>query len=490
MSVGRQFSAGLRWMAAAKLVAQVISWAGTLVVLRLLAPSDYGLAALSSSVLSVVAMVAELGLGAGLVQARTLTRRQLRSVFGAALLFALLGVAAIVLAAPGLAIFFREAQVAPLMQVASLHLLLAALSTVPDAMLRRSMSFKSVSIIELGSGVVASLVTLALAWRGAGVWSLVIGPLAGAALRSVLLHAVSEERLWPSLRLSPAREQIGFGANVSLARIVSALLQQADVLIGGRQLSKAALGEYSVSFQFATLPVSKFMGVLNLVAYPAIAQLSRDGADLRPHLLHGLRLLGHTLLPVLWGMAAVAPSLVHVVLGHSWQGAVLPLQLVCLAAPFRLVATLLSTVVQGSGRADLDLRNTVTTAVILPLCFLIGVQWGAVGLAAAWLVGLPIALGFNLQRAQPLLRLRSWELARALRLPATASAVMAFIVASLGHMLAGWVDNVVGLTCLVFAGATSQLALLWLLDRDSLRDLLAMIHMRRAIEPKPGAPGQ
>jgi O-antigen/teichoic acid export membrane protein len=475
MTIEHQFSSGLRWVAAGRFGSQIISWGGTVIVMRLLAPQDYGLAAICTAIMSIVAMAAEFGIGAGLVQASRLEPRQLRSVFGAALLFSLAAAAVVAAAAPLLAWFFKAPEAERLIQASALQLVLAPLATMSDANLRRELRFRTSSIIDFISIIAATSATVLLAWHGSGVWALVVGPLVGAVVRVLLLNLLVPQRLWPSFDLRPARTLIGFGFKVALSRIASYVFGQSDVLIAGRLLSKTALGEYAVAMHLAMLPVAKAMSIVNQVAYPVIAQLNRDGGSIQPVLLRGLRLFSYVVMPVLWGLAAVSPWLVPTLLGPNWEGAVLPLQIVALALPLRLLSVLLSSVIQGLGHAGLDLRNSVTGIFVLPCCFGVGAQFGSTGLALAWLVGLPILITLNLRRSQQVLGIGLSDALRALSKPLALCAAMAICVSVTGWWTAAHWGAWPALLAAIAAGAISYLGLLWTLDRDSVHQLLRLV---------------
>lgn len=477
MSTESSFASGLRWVAAGRLSAQLISWIGTIYVMRTLAPQDYGLAAICSSIVVIVTIIAEFGMGASVIQAKQLEDQQIRSVFGASLLFSFSCAALLALAAPLLSWFFRAPEAVNLIRASSLHLVLAPLCAIPEAMLRRNLRFRGISLIELVSAISASVATVAMAWLGVGVWALIAGPLVGAAVRVLVINLLAPQRLMPSLKLKPAAAMLDFGFKVALARLASTIFSQSDVLIAGRFLTKGALGEYSVAMTLAMLPLSKAMGILNQVTVPTIAQMNRESRSTLPVLLEGLRLFSYVLVPLLWGMAAVAPWLISTLIGPNWERAVLPMQIVCIALPLRLVGTLLSSVVQGMGHAGLELRNTITGAVLLPLCFLIGSPFGAVGLATSWLIGLPLLVAANLSRAKGVLGISVAAAVRAMSLPVLLSAVMGTCTLALGHLLAGplALTNWAILGILIPTGACIYLGLLWALDRASARRLLTLL---------------
>jgi teichuronic acid exporter len=462
-------------MALGRLGAQLVSWVGTLFVMRLLSPGDYGLAAICSAVIAVVTLLAEFGFGAALVQAQTLSRAQIRSVFGAALLFSWISALVVVAGAPLAGWFFRSPEAVVLIQASALQLLLSPLATVPDAFLKRELRFKGASLVELLAGFAATLATVSMAYAGAGVWALIIGPVAGTMVRIVLLHGLARQVLLPSFRIGQARELVRFGRDVALSRLASYVFGQSDVLIAGRALDKVALGEYSVAMHLAMLPVTKVMGIVNQVAYPVIAQMTREGHDMRPDLLRGLRLSGYALIPGLWGVAAVAPWFVHAVLGPQWSSASVPLQIVCLVLPLRLMSVLMSTAVQGMGRPDIDLSNSARGVVLLPVCFLVGSQFGATGLACGWLVGLPLLLTLNIRNAREVLGFSLSDALRQIALPLVCSGGMFFAVRVLAWLLDQHASSILGLVVMMGFGMLFYAALVWVFDRPAASSLISLV---------------
>lgn len=474
-----RFERGIRWLGAARLAGQLVSWVGTIWVMRLLAPSDYGLVAICTAVLTLATLVAELGFGAAIVQAPSPTPAEVRSVFGASLLFSLACAAGLAGVAPLLGRLYAAPQAVPMMQVAALTLVLASLATVPDAFLRREMAFARLSVIEFVTGLMATAMTVLLAVEGYGAWALIIGPVAGAAIRVALVHAASRPWVPPSLDIRPARSMLNYGFKVAVARLASFVFGQADVMIGARMLSKPELGVYSIAMHLAMLPMTKLMGVLNTVAFPAIAGMDRHGGEASLLLLRGLRVVGHVAIPLLWGLGAVAPWLLPVLIGPGWAGAVLPLQIVCVALPLRMVSVLLSTTLQGLGQAGTDLRNTLTGVLLLPGLFLAGSMRGAEGLAVAWLVGLPLLVALNVRRAAVHLGFGIAQVVRSLGPPVLCSLAMVAFIALGATALGKTASTVIGVAVLCTGGAACYLVLLWLFDRASATTLLGLVGARR-----------
>lgn len=473
MNIARSTVSALKWSAGGRLVSQAVTWAMTLVVIRLLDPADYGLMAMVSVVMAVGMHLADFGLGQALIQAPNLdhgVRAKLAAVV-VALHVALACLA--VLASPLVAWAFSEPRLGELVRVASLQYLFVALGAVQQALAMRALDFRWLARVEVGAATFAGAVTLVLAWQGAGVWSLVLGGIAGTAVRGIWLLA-GGERVRPHFDFTGLRERIGYGARIAASQLTFLLISQSDVLIGARLMSRASLGAYSVGLHLATLPMQKLMSVVNQVGFSALARLQADREQLRERLLQAVRLLAAVSVPVLWGLSAVAPEVVVLALGSKWSVATLPLQLASLVVPFRMTSALFNTAVAATGRAGTDLRNITVSAIVWPTSFAVGANWGAVGLAAAWLAAIPITFLVNFPRTSRALGIRFASVVRSLRGPACAGVLMYAVVAAVRSLLlelAPWER----LIPLVGAGAVTYLASITVLDRSIWLDLRKVV---------------
>lgn len=472
MSIERRTISALKWVALGRLLSQIATWTITLVVLRLLSPSDYGLAALVSVVISISLSVAE-GLTASLIQARELAHGVLARIAGFVFLLHLLLTLALLVSAPLFADFFGDPRLAPLMRVAALQFVFSAIGAVPQALATRALEFKWLAKVELGTAVMSSLGVLLMAILGFGVWALVLGAVANTALRSLLLVRRGNN-VWPDFRLRGLPRHLDFGFKFALGALVWTVAVQLDVMVGGRFLSADELGVYAVGVYVAAMPMNKVMGVINQVAFSAVSRLQDEGARLRMRLAQAIGLMSATSVPLLWGLSAVAPEFVLVALGARWESAIVPLQLISLVVPLRMASALLATALAGEGYAGLALRNTLVVASVWSACFLVGVQWGSNGLAASWLLAVPLSFALNLPAASRAVGLSMVLLTRQLIVPMCAGGVMygAVFVARI------WTQDLADiyrLALLVAVGAMSYLPMLRLLDRDNWNEMRRLV---------------
>jgi O-antigen/teichoic acid export membrane protein len=463
MSIEQQAIAGLKWTGMTKLVSQALSWVITLIVVRLLAPEDYGLMAITSVIISILASVAELGLGASIVQVASLERHTLAKVAGVVILLNLAIGVVVLLCAPVAAVVFDDARLTALVQVSSLNFLLSAFSTIPQSLAYRDMNFKWLAWIELFSGLLTNVSTLGLAWFGAGVWALVAGNLLGGGLRTVLL-SLGGHWVRPIFGVAGIREHLGFGGALTVGRLAWQVINQLDILIAGRVLAQDAVGVYSVSLHLATLPMQKIMSVVNQVAFPTVARLQTELPRLRGRLLEASRILTFVSVPLLWGLSSIAPEFVNIILGDKWQAAVYPLQIIGLTIPLRMLSAVLWTAATALGQAKLYLLNTALAAAILSAAFLVGVQWGVDGLASSWLVTVPCVFAVNFPRLSKALGITFGAVVASVYAPLTAGAAM-FGAVAMTRSLTSSLDDLQRSAVLILVGAATYLALIAVLDR-------------------------
>lgn len=248
--------------------------------------------------------------------------------------------------------------------------------------------------------------------------------------------------------------------------------------IAGKLLGHELLGSYSVAMHLASLPVQKLSSILNQVAFPAFAQSQHDKTLVSRYLLKSLRLLCFIAIPILWGISSIAPEIVDVILGPKWHTALVPLQLLPLVMPLTMISPFLNTAFQGTGHGAIVFRNVLTASLLLPCAFLIGVNWGLLGLSLAWVCGFPIVLAINLRRMLPLLGLR-WSDVLANTLPAALTGCGMYGAVVLARYVAESIDAFPRMIVLILVGGVTYSLFALCVNRESTRELVQLLVPRK-----------
>jgi O-antigen/teichoic acid export membrane protein len=481
MSLRQEVLSGLIWTGGTRFLGQILTWAITIVVIRLLSPSDYGLLAMAMMFVSFLILISEGGLGAALVQAPEVDNLKLRSIFGAAILIHSALFVLLVAAAPAIAQFFKEDHLVSIIQALALQLPITMFAVIPSALLTRELDFKRLSIIGLAGVLCGGLSTLGLALSGYGVWALVIGSLITHLWNTVAVNVMSPFLKWPDFSLRGARSLVVFGGQVTAARALWSLYSQADIFIVGKVLGTELLGFYSVSMHLASLPVQKFSAVINQVAFPAFARSQDNSGAVSQYLLKALRVLGFVAFPVLWGISSIAPEIVAVLLGPKWEAAVVPLQVLPLIMPLSMVSTFLNTAFQGIGRSGVVFMNVLTACLIMPVAFWVGANWGLLGLCIAWVLGFPLVLLVNLWRMLPFVALRLRDVLSALAPAGLTSAGMYATVSIVRYLVADELGAPFLVALLIGVGVASYAALVWTANRTAIHEIAELVDLEHLL---------
>jgi O-antigen/teichoic acid export membrane protein len=192
-----------------------------------------------------------------------------------------------------------------------------------------------------------------------------------------------------------------------------------------------------------------------------------------------VRVIFAAAMPFYLGLAAAAGPLVLTVLGPKWAEAAPIVRLLALAMPAMTLNVLFSPVTDALGRPELGVRNGAVGAVLLGAAFLIGVRWGATGLALAWIAAYPLYTVASCRRSLPVIGLSARALAAAILPPALAAMAMAAVVTGLDALLPP-LALVVRLAALVGVGALVYAGWLGVFARARLGELGALVRRRPA----------
>lgn len=372
-------------------VGKLVSLGTTLVMARLLSPTEYGLMALAMVVVGFIGFFNEIGIGSAIVQKADLTQAEVNGCFAVALLASLVLSSATMLGAGAIAAFFGNPQLESMVMVLATTFVIGAFGTVPLAYLRRAMHFKAIAGITVVSIIVQSSVGLALAWRGFGAWSLVWSFVVASVIQSAGALALSGWRPHGRWGIREASSLVMYGLHITNTRVFWYLYTNADKVIIGKLLGERAVGVYDMAFSLATLPSSQVTTLATNVASPLFSKLQHDAARLRGFLLHLTRGVAYLTYPALLGMLACSHELVAVVLGAKWIDVLIPFQALCLMGLVKSVDPLLSQVLISTGHAKKLSSYTLMCGVVITLSVTAGAMLdGLRGVSLVWVVVYPL----------------------------------------------------------------------------------------------------
>lgn len=374
-----------RWVAlsqGARVVSQLVSMT---VLARMLAPDAYGLMALAAVVTNLAYLFRDMGTGAALIQAAAVSPRMAATVHWTNLALGLAIGLAIAASAPLMAHVFHEPQLATVLYLLALVFPVTAAGVVHQALLERESKFSVVAGAEIAASLAGLAAALLLAWRGAGVFSLVAQMIVASVVSTsviVLRSAFKPERHW---ELAEFKSIAGFSGNLSLFNVVLYVSRNADSMVVGRLLGSAALGVYAMAYRLMLFPLQNMTFVASRVLFPVMSRKQEAGAEMASLYLRTLGFIAFLTAPLMAGLFALREPFVPVMLGPQWQSSV---ALLAWLAPVGFIQSLVSstgTVLMARGSTGLMLRLGLVGAVLQVGAVMLGARWGIEGVAAAYL---------------------------------------------------------------------------------------------------------
>ena len=465
------------WRSGSQIAGQMIAWASTFLVIRILTPEDYGLFAMTQVMLVLLTLLSGHGLASAAIQRQDVDKQTMRQIFG--LLLLLNGALALaqIACAPLAAAYYREPMVADLMRVQALIYLTIPFASLGYAQLARTMEFHRQAQVNLVSALIGAVTALGGALAGWGVWALVWAPIAMFTARALGLTIAARTWFWPSFNFRGSGSIARYGGLVAVGQFFGFVQSQADILVAGRWFDAHLVGVYTTALLLTQIFNNKVIPPLNEVAFAAYSRMQDDKAALSSGFTRSVRAIMVIAMPFFFGLAAVAEPLVLTLLGEKWREVVPLLLPLALAMRFWTLFTLLQPATDALGRPGIGSVNAAIGALIMPVTFLVGVRWGISGIAWAWLIAYPLLLAFSAARSLPIIGIRFGTFLRCVAPPVLAAAIMALAVIMIKHSLPD-MPQVAQLALLVASGALTYSLWLLIFARETVRDLILLVRGR------------
>lgn len=384
-SVGRQTASGVLWLTVQKWVTRLSGFVTIAILTRFLRPEDFGTVAAATAVLPFFYLLADLGFTAYIVQADTAGRRMLSTGFWFSTIAGLALFAVVVGIAPLAGLVFRSEEVVPVLQVLALAVILTAVASVPTALLRRSMRFRTLAVQGTIAAVAAQVVAIVMTLTNFGVWALV-----GQILTSMLLIAVLA---WSAAKWRPAFTfsftefvtMARFGSKVLGVEFVAMLRAWAEAAIIANVLGMGALGYLNIAQRLVQIVQDLTGAALVPVATVAFAKIRGSASRLRDAYVRALRMTYAAMSPPLTLIAAAAPLIIPIVFGTGWDESARVAQILALAGLLVVGATLDHGLFYGTGKPGQWFAYAVIIDVLTVATTAVTAQWGLLAIAFGFL---------------------------------------------------------------------------------------------------------
>jgi O-antigen/teichoic acid export membrane protein len=472
--VGQSAASGVVWLTMQKWAIRVLGLVTIAVLTRLLSPADFGTVAAASTVLPFFFLLADLGFAAYIVQVDRTNRRMLSTAFWFSMTAGILLCGFVFLAAPVLGAVFGSNDVVPVLRVLSIWVVVTAIGSVPTALLRRDMRFRTIAAQGAAAAIVAQVAAIIIAFAGFGVWALVAQSLVTAVISTVLA--------WWSVTWHPTREfsrldfvrMVRFGGQVLGVEFIAMLRAWGEAAVISATLGLTALGYMTIAQRLVQIVQDMTGSAIVPVTNVAFAKIRDSAARLRDAYGRALKVTYAALSLPLTVVAVAAPLMIPILFGDGWEQSYQVAQVLALAGTLSVGAGLDHGLFYGLGRPGAWFVYALVIDVLTFATTVFTVRWGLVAVAVGFLCVAVIATS-----------VRWFLVARALQTtPRAIAGPFVYLITVVGCMGAvGWAAQLwtaalpdwLALLVIVFVMLLVHVGITLLMARPAIREALRIV---------------
>ena len=395
MTLKEKTISGLTWSFIDNIAQKGITFIIGIVLARLLLPSEFGLIGMITIFIAISTSFIDSGFGTALIRKKECTDTDYSTVFYYNLAVGICFYGVIFLSAPAISRFFNEPQLTNLVQVLGVVLIIDSFTLIQKTILTKRIDFKLQTKISVIASIVSGVVGILMAYRGFGVWSLVMKQITQRSVNSLLLWLWNSWRPLMVFSKDSFIELFSFGYKLLISALINTLYRNIYLIIIGKYFSAQELGFYTRADQFKALPSQNIDQIVSRVSYPVLAQLQDDKVALKRNYQKLIKSIMFITFILMIGMAAVAEPMVITLIGEPWRPCIVYLQLLCFVGMMYPLHALNLNMLTVQGRSDLFLKLEIIKKIMAIPVIIIGVMFGIKAMILGMIVNTQIAYFLN-----------------------------------------------------------------------------------------------
>ena len=383
MSFKNKIVKGISWSAAERFLNQFFQIFMTIILARILSPSDFGIIAIVLVFTSISQALIDSGLSNALIQKSRRDQTDLSTVFFFNIIFGLLIYVLIFSLAPWLARLFNEPELESLLRILGLSPFIQGLSIIQITILTIKVDFKVIAKASVTSILISSVIALYLAFLGAGFWAIATQLLLHNTINTILLWIFVDWK--PRLVFSwrSFKGLFSFGWKLLAAGQLHSMYVNSYNLVIGIRNSSADIGYFNQSSTISRFPSIGFMAIISRAVFPIQCELQDDKTKLFDSFKNYLQLSHFVIFPLMLAMAALSEPFISLVLTDKWLPMKDYFSTLCIAYCLTPIMVTNNQMLLVNGRSDLfliaEIIKKIFGSIILLCTFSYGIKVICIG---------------------------------------------------------------------------------------------------------------
>ena len=377
---------GLFWRFAERCGAEGVTFIVSILLARLLDPSDYGLIAMVTVFIAISKVFVDSGMGNALIQKKDADELDFSSVFYFNIVICLGIYALLFVFSPVIAMFYRKTELTALIRVLGITIIISSVKNVQQAYVSRHMLFKNFFFATLGGTLGAAALGILMAFMGFGVWALVAQQIFNTFVDTVILWIMVKWRPIKAFSLKRLKGLFSYGWKLLVSSLINTVYDNLRQLIIGKMYSSVELAYYNKGRSFPSTIVTNINSSIDSVLLPAMSKEQSDVQRVKTMTRRSIRVSSYVMWPMMIGLAVVAEPVISLLLTDKWLDSVPFLRIFCIIFAFQPIQTANLNAIKAMGRSDLFLKLEIIKKTIGLIILLIAMRFGVFAIAASLLV--------------------------------------------------------------------------------------------------------
>lgn len=367
---------GLFWRFSERTAAQGVSFIVSVILARLLTPEDYGLIGLITVFISIATVFVSSGFGNALIQKENATQTDYSSVFYFSIFMGLLMYAVLFICSPLIADFYNEPLLIPVVRVLSISLIIAGINSVQQAYVSKTMQFKRFFFSTIIGTVISAFIGIYMAYKGFGVWALVVQNLSNQVIDTCVLWFTVKWRPTLEFSLKEMKKMFNYGWKLLFSGLIDTVYNNLYSLVIGKFYSSKDLGYYNRGRNIPNMVITNINGSIQSVMFPAFSNCQGDKEKLKAMVRRSIMTSTYIIFPAMIGIAAISKPLTILLLTEKWLPSVPFMQFSCFVLAFWPIHTTNLQAINAVGRSDIFLKLEIIKKAIGFSIMVISIPFG------------------------------------------------------------------------------------------------------------------
>lgn len=383
-SLKQKAASGMVWTALQKYSTMFIQFVSGIILARLLTPYDYGCIGMLAIFMVLAESFIDGGFGSALIQKKRPTQEDYSTIFWWNLSMAALMYTILFICAPIISQFYNIPLLCDVLRVQGLVLFIYAFNIVQRNQLRKQLNFKVLSIITVSTSVIALFVTIILAYKGFGVWALVVQNLISAGIPAFVFWFIIKWRPVFTFSWESFRELFGFGFYMFLTHLLNSFSVRIQGLLIGKIYSPVTMGYYSKAHSTENMASSSISSIMTQVTYPLYAESQNNLNQLANMIKRVTMTIAYVTFPMLFILLLIAKPIFILLYSERWLASIPYFQVLCIAGMGVSLTSVNTQAIAAIGKSKLMfswtlVKRTIGISALVGGLFLFGMKGLLVG---------------------------------------------------------------------------------------------------------------